>query len=420
MRLTHTNKSERDALISAYKSVRRRTEELCMPLAPDDYQIQSIEQTSPPKWHIAHVSWLFEAFVLPRFHPEYIPFDPQFDFLFNSYYYTHGEMHPRAKRGLLSRPTVEEVYSYRAYTDGQVQQLIEGVEEAQWQEFAFYITLGLNHEQQHQELLLMDIKHNLSANPLLPAYSPNLSVPQGEGRAMRWQERAGGIWQVGYDGRGFAYDNETPCHDVLLRDHRLADRFITNDEYREFIDDGGYSEPALWLSDGWALIHSQGWRHPLYWQQCDGEWMQFTLGGLRELNPNEPVCHLSFFEADAYARWAGKRLPLESELETLLAEKPVQGNFADSKLLHPSPAGNEGQWYGDLWAWTASPYTPYPGFRPLAGAVGEYNGKFMANQMVLKGGSCITPDGHIRASYRNFFYPHERWAFTGLRLAEDA
>ncbi len=415
-----TMASGREALIAELERVRRYTEVLCSPLATDDYQIQSIVQTSPPKWHIAHVTWLFEAFVLPRFVPEYKPFNPRFDFLFNSYYYTHGEMHPRARRGMLSRPPLDEVYRYRGHVNDRMRKLMESVDEARWRELAFYVVLGLNHEEQHQKLMLMDIKHNFSVNPLKPAYRNDLETVQGETRPVRWLERAGGIRQIGHANGGFAYDNEPPRHEVLLRDHRLADRFVTNGEYLAFIEVGGYADPALWLSDGWALIQREAWGHPLYWERIDGKWMQFTLGGLRGLNPHEPVCHLSFYEADAFARWAGKRLPLESELETLLAERPVTGNFADGGLLHPVPAGAAGQWYGDLWAWTASPYAAYPGFKPLAGSVGEYNGKFMSNQMVLKGGCCATPAGHTRASYRNFFYPDERWAFTGLRLAEDA
>jgi len=266
----------------------------------------------------------------------------------------------------------------------------------------------------------MDIKHNFSVNPLKPAYRDDLKIPLGETRPMRWLERGGGIQQIGHEGRGFAYDNETPRHDVLMQEHRLADRFITNGEYMEFIQDGGYENSALWLSDGWAIIQREGWRHPLYWQHIEERWMQFTLGGMRKLNPHEPVCHISFYEADAYARWAGKRLPMESELESVLADHTVTGNFTDSGLFHPAPAADEGQWFGDLWAWTASPYSAYPGFKPLAGSMGEYNGKFMSNQMVLKGGCCVTPHGHTRASYRNFFYPDERWIFNGLRLAEDA
>ncbi|MEN8131826.1 MAG: ergothioneine biosynthesis protein EgtB [Pseudomonadota bacterium] len=415
-----TMDASRETLIAEFERVRRYTESLCSPLATDDYQIQSIVQTSPPKWHIAHVTWLFEAFVLPHFVPGYKPYNLRFDFLFNSYYYTHGEMHPRSKRGMLSRPTLDEVYRYRSYVNDRMRELIENVDDAQWETLAFYVILGLNHEEQHQELVLMDVKHNFSVNPLRPAYRDDLQTPQGKTRPMRWLERAGGIHRIGHANKGFAYDNETPRHDVLVRDHCLADRFITNGEYLAFIEDGGYSDPALWLSDGWALLQREDWRHPLYWEQLDGQWLQFTLGGMRQLNPHEPVCHLSFYEADAYARWAGKRLPLESELETMLEEQPVTGNFADSDLLHPSPAGDGNQWYGDLWAWTGSPYSTYPGFKPLAGSIGEYNGKFMSNQMVLKGGCCATPYGHTRSSYRNFFYPDERWAFTGLRLAEDA
>ncbi|MEW8499585.1 MAG: ergothioneine biosynthesis protein EgtB, partial [Candidatus Thiodiazotropha taylori] len=287
------------------------------------------------------------------------------------------------------------------------------------EELVFRVTLGLNHEQQHQELLLMDVKHNFSVNPIKPAYRDDLKIPQGQSRPVRWLEQTGGIHEIGFAGEGFAFDNETPRHQVLLRDYRLADRFVTNGEYLEFIRDGGYDNVALWLSDGWALIKNENWTHPLYWLQGEDGWQQFTLAGLRELNEHEPVCHLSYYEADAYARWAGKRLPLEAELELALSLKPVTGNFTDSDFLHPVPASEQGQWFGDLWAWTSSPYTAYPGFKPLEGSMGEYNGKFMSNQMVLRGGSAATPAGHTRATYRNFFYPNERWAFTGLRLAED-
>lgn len=415
---------DRETLISEFQRVRAVTEQLCQPLVTDDYQIQSMAQTSPPKWHIAHVSWFFEAFVLSQFQPDYRAFHPDFDFLFNSYYYTHGEMYPRPRRGMLSRPGVDEVYRYRAWVDEAMQKLMHTATDAQWAKLAFRITLGLHHEQQHQELLLMDIKHNFSVNPLRPAYRTDLKIPPGRVREMQWRECAGGIQAIGYTGDGFAYDNETPRHERLVREHRLADRFITNGEYLAFMNDGGYEHPALWLSDGWALIQRERWRAPLYWESRNGDpgddqWRQFTLGGMRELNLDEPVCHLSFYEADAYARWAGKRLPLEEELELQLAQQPVAGHFADRDLLHPAIADEHGQWFGDLWAWTASPYTAYPGFRPLAGSMGEYNGKFMSNQMVLKGGCCITPAQHMRASYRNFFYPDERWAFTGLRLAED-
>jgi ergothioneine biosynthesis protein EgtB len=329
-------------------------------------------------------------------------------------------MHARPRRGLLSRPAVQEIYRYRRHVDRYMLALMEGVDDARWSELAFRVALGLNHEQQHQELLLMDVKYNFSVNPLRPAYRDDLPEPRGEVRPMRWIEHEGGLQHIGHAGDGFAYDNETPRHQVLLRRHRLADRFVTNGEYLAFIEGGNYDDPAPWLSDGWALLQREGWRAPLYWEERDGRRMEFTLGGLRELRPEQPVCHLSYYEADAYARWAGKRLPLEEELECELARHPVAGNFTDSDCLHPAPAGDGGQWFGDLWAWTASPYMAYPGFRPLEGSMGEYNGKFMANQMVLRGGACVTPPGHTRASYRNFFYPDERWAFAGLRLADDA
>ncbi len=409
----------RDLLITDYQRVRSFTEYLCKPLLVDDYQIQSIVQTSPPKWHIAHVTWFFETFVLSHFLPQYQYFNPDFDFLFNSYYYTHGEMHPRAQRGMLSRPGVDEVYQYRAYVNEQMLALMQGADEGQLEDLVFRVTLGLNHEQQHQELLLMDIKHNLSINPLKPAYRPDLEVPGVYTRPVQWLTCEAGEYEIGHSGNGFAYDNETPRHKCLIRKHRLADRFVSNGEYLEFIEAGGYTNPALWLADGWALIQQAQWQHPLYWQKNDDQWFQFTLGGTRELNEHEPVCHMSYYEADAYARWAGKRLPLQEELELMLERQAVDGNFVDTGLLHPAAAGEKGQWFGDLWAWTASPYTAYPGYQPLSGSIGEYNGKFMSNQMVLKGGSCVTSADHVRASYRNFFYPDERWAFTGLRLAED-
>jgi len=407
-----------EPLLDAYLAVRQASEAICAPLETDDYQIQSITETSPPKWHLAHVTWFFETFVLPRFEPAYRPFDKDFAYLFNSYYQTVGDMHPRPRRGLLSRPTVQEIYRYRAYVDEQMALLFASVNEENLEELAFRATLGLNHEQQHQELLLMDIKHNLFVNPLRPAYRTDLPLPTSEAAELQWIERAGGIREIGHEQTGFAFDNETPRHRVLVQDHRLASRLVTNGEFLAFMNEGGYERTECWMADGWSLIRERGWRHPLYWEERDGEWWQFTLGGMRPLMLDEPVCHVSFYEADAFARWAGKRLPTEAEAECMLAEQPVRGNFLDSDYLHPVPGG--GQWFGDLWEWTASPYSPYPGFRPLAGSMGEYNGKFMCNQMVLRGGCCATPVGHIRASYRNFFYPHDRWAFTGIRLAEDA
>ncbi|MDJ0891891.1 MAG: ergothioneine biosynthesis protein EgtB, partial [Gammaproteobacteria bacterium] len=341
----------REALVKSFKEIREYSESICAPLAVDDFQIQSIVETSPPKWHLAHTTWFFETFVLPEFQPGYRPYREDFAYLFNSYYETVGSMHPRSKRGLLSRPTIDEVYAYRAAVDEQVLTVTEEVSDESWDELAFRLNLGLNHEQQHQELLFMDIKHNLSVNPLNPAYRDDLPFPEGEARPVGWVERPGGIREIGCGGEGFAFDNESPRHSVLIRDHRLADRFVTNREFREFIEDGGYSNPALWLADGWHLIQREDWHRPLYWRDRDGERSQFTLGGERLLSPHEPVCHLSFYEADAYARWAGKRLPLEEELETALAERPVRGNLADRGLLHPAPAGVEGQWFGDLWAW---------------------------------------------------------------------
>jgi ergothioneine biosynthesis protein EgtB len=408
----------REKLAAQYQSVRAETEQICALLETDDYQLQSITETSPPKWHIAHVTWFFETFVLTHFNPRYRAYHPRFTYLFNSYYETVGSMQPRAQRGLLSRPTVDEVYRYRAYVDEQVQELIASLHEAQWQELVFRITLGLHHEQQHQELLFMDIKHNFSVNTLRPAYDDKLRLSTAQAASLNWIERPGGTGEIGHTGDEFAFDNETPRHRVLLQSHRLASRLVTNGEYLAFMADAAYQRPELWLADGWYLMQRQGWRHPLYWEQIDNDWWQFTLGGMRQLNHEEPVSHLSFYEADAYARWTGKRLPTETELEIMLLEQPQQGNLLNHDCLHPVPG--DGQWYGDVWEWTSSAYSAYPGFKPLAGSMGEYNGKFMCNQMVLRGGCCVTPRNHVRASYRNFFYPHDRWPFTGLRLAEDA
>jgi ergothioneine biosynthesis protein EgtB len=406
--------------IAAYRNIRADTESICSPLEIDDYQLQSIVETSPPKWHIAHVSWFFETFILTPYLSGYRPFHPRFAYLFNSYYETVGSMHPRPKRGMLSRPTVAAVYDYRSYVDEHMLALLSSLDVSNRSAVLLRLQLGLHHEQQHQELLFMDIKHNFSVNPLAPAYRADLKRHPGGTRPARWVEFEGGIRHIGATDDGFHFDNETPRHGVLLEDWRLADRLVTNKEYLEFVADGGYDDPRLWLADGWQLIRRRDWRHPLYWLRSDGEWREFTLGGIRPLNPHQPVAHISCYEADAYARWAEKRLPTEAELECALATQPANGNFADDGYLHPGPATAAGQWYGDLWNWTSTAYSPYPGFKPLEGSMGEYNGKFMANQMVLKGGCCATPAGHIRASYRNFFYPHDRWAFSGLRLAEDA
>jgi len=411
---------DRMELTARYREVRAQTERLCLPLAVDDYQIQSALETSPPKWHLAHVSWFFETFLLKPHVPEYRPFHPSFDYLFNSYYESVGSFHRRDRRGVLSRPTVKEVYCYRAHVDEAILALMHSVSQSRWTDVAFKVTLGLHHEQQHQELLLMDIKHNFGANPMRPAYQVSVDMPAAEAAPLRWIERPGGIAEIGHEGSGFAFDNETPRHAVLLRDHVLASRPITNGEYLAFMESGGYSDARHWLADGWGMLREKGWQAPLYWEQRDGEWWHMTLAGFRPVNAAEPVCHVSFYEADAYARWAERRLPREEELETMLACEPVEGNFVESGLLHPRPAAvDDGQWYGDVWEWTRSSYSPYPGFAPLAGSLGEYNGKFMANQMVLRGGCCATPRSHMRASYRNFFYPHDRWPFTGIRLAGD-
>lgn len=419
MTLHQTIATDSAGWIDRYRQIRAYTEGVCKPLETDDYQLQSITETSPPKWHLAHVSWFFETFILNDFYTGYKPFHPKFGCLFNSYYETVGRMHPRGQRGLLSRPTVADIYEYRAYVDDHMERLLDDQGALDRDEVLFRLELGLNHEQQHQELLLMDIKHNYSVNPLYPAYRDDCTRQPGETPNLDWVDGTGGIHCIGSDGETFVFDNETPRHQVLLHDYCLADRLITNGEYLMFIEANGYNNPGLWLADGWYLLQQLGWKSPLYWVRQDQEWYEFTLNGVCPLESSAPVCHVSYYEADAYARWAGKRLPLEAELEVVLAKKPVAGNFADKQLFHPAAANQAGQWFGDCWNWTASPYNAYPRFQALAGSVGEYNGKFMSNQMVLKGGSCVTPAGHTRASYRNFFYPHDRWAFTGIRLAVD-
>jgi ergothioneine biosynthesis protein EgtB len=407
-------------LLERYRTVRRQMERLCAPLAADDYQVQSTPEVSPPKWHLAHTSWFFETFLLRALDPHYRPFHPRYEYLFNSYYETVGTFHPRNRRGLLSRPTVEEIYRYRAHIDEAMGGLIGRAGDRG--EVAFRVTLGLHHEQQHQELLLMDVKYNFAANPLRPAYHSPPPAPAPERRPpLMWLERGGGVVGVGHGGAGFAFDNETPRHEALLAAHRLASRPVTSGEYLEFIEAGGYHDARHWLADGWHARREHAWEAPLYWEKDGGRWWHMTLGGMRPVAEHEPVCHVSFYEADAFARWRGRRLPSEQELEAACAGRPLRGNFVESGLLHPAAARDgDGQWFGDVWEWTRSPYGPYPGFRPLPGSLGEYNGKFMCNQLVLRGGCCATPRAHMRATYRNFFYPHDRWPFTGIRLADDA
>jgi ergothioneine biosynthesis protein EgtB len=420
--------ADRHSACERFESIRRDTEALTTNLTPEDQSIQSMPDVSPTKWHLAHTTWFFETFILSRFDADYRTFDPAFGYLFNSYYEAAGPRHPRPERGLLSRPTVDIVAAYRDHVTAATARLIESAAETVWGEVAPLLELGVQHEQQHQELILMDIKHVFSCNPLLPAYrAPQLHV-QALASPLDWVDVTGGLEEIGHNGSGFAFDNEGPRHKVWLEPFRLATRPVTCGEYLTFIEDRGYSRPELWLSDGWATIREQGWKAPLYWRHEDGEWSIFTLFGRRRLNPVEPVCHVSFYEADAFARWAGKRLPTEAEWETAAANLPVAGNFVDRGHLHPcadgAPSAAESgsplrQMFGDVWEWTASPYISYPRFRPAAGAIGEYNGKFMCNQMVLRGGAAVTPAGHLRATYRNFFPPAARWAFAGMRLAED-
>jgi ergothioneine biosynthesis protein EgtB len=410
-----------------YATVRRFTERLCAPLETEDYVVQSMPDVSPTKWHLAHTSWFFETFILKPFLPVYRELNPDYAFLFNSYYVQAGERHCRAQRGYISRPTVAEVFAYRRHVDDAMANLLNNADTEPGARLAALLDIGLNHEQQHQELMLTDIKHVLSVNPLRPVYSesrgegaPAIAAPQC------WVGVDGGIHTIGHAGAGFAYDNEGPQHDVLLQPFALADRLVTNGEYLEFMDDGGYRRPELWLSLGWATVQEQQWSEPFYWEQRDGEWYTYTLHGMQPVAHAEPVVHLSYFEADAFARWAGARLPTETEWEVaarlLASADHATANFVESGALHPraaAPASGMRQLFGDVWEWTQSQYTPYPRYRPAAGAIGEYNGKFMCNQFVLRGGSCATSLTHIRPTYRNFFPPDATWQFTGVRLARD-
>jgi ergothioneine biosynthesis protein EgtB len=409
----------REALAARYLAVRRASEALCRPLAVEDYGLQAMADASPPKWHLAHTGWFFETFLLIPYLPGYRPLHPQFEYLFNSYYQAVGPQFPRAQRGLLSRPTVEEVYSYRAQVDAAMAELIAHAADNTWPELANRIVLGCHHEQQHQELLLTDIKYHFSVNPLLPTYRPDLpTAPPGAAPQSGWMEHPGGVVQIGHDGEGFGFDNEVPRHRVYVQPHALAKRPVSNAEYLEFVEAGGYRRAEFWLADGWRTARERDWQAPLYWRQAEGHWWQFTLAGLRPLAEHAPVCHVSYYEAEAYARFRGKRLPTEQEWELAAVGRPVEGNFRESGFLHPQP-GTGHALFGDVWEWTQSAYLPYPGYRAPSDALGEYNGKFMINQMVLRGGSCATPEGHVRASYRNFFYPPDRWQFSGIRLADD-
>jgi ergothioneine biosynthesis protein EgtB len=409
------------ALANRYQEVRRFTEALCEPLSPEDCVIQPMPDASPTKWHLAHTSWFFETFILAPRTPGFEPFHPSFGYLFNSYYNAVGERHARPDRGLVSRPALDEVYRYRSHVDTRMQALLDSGDEARLDGLEPLVELGLHHEQQHQELILTDLKYTLACNPLKPAYHQRRVEPAGAAGDLRWHEFDEGLHWIGHDGGGFAFDNESPRHRVFTEAFRLADRLTTNGEYLAFIEDGGYSRPELWLSDGWTAVHANSWSAPLYWERDGSTWWSQTLSGLHELQPGEPVSHVSYYEADAYARWASARLPTEAEWELAASDLPIDGNFAERALYHPTAAPGEGlrQMYGDVWEWTASAYLPYPGYRTAEGALGEYNGKFMCNQMVLRGGSCATSSTHIRPSYRNFFPPEARWQFSGIRLARD-
>lgn len=416
------------SLLKEYQFVRRFSEALVAPLSAEDCAIQSMADVSPTRWHLAHTTWFFETFVLKPT-GTYQPFHPRFEYLFNSYYNRVGEQFPRARRGMISRPSLEEIFDYRRTVDAAMAELLEGggCSDAA----AEVITLGLHHEQQHQELMLTDIKHVLSCNPLFPAY---VDRPLGYGTSgtRREKERldssfAGGLHEIGHAGEGFAYDNESPRHRVFLEPFSLATELVTAGEYLDFIEDGGYRRPELWLSLGWQTVQAENWIGPLYWHEDGGRWYHFTLGGLYEVKRSLPVCHVSYFEADAFARWRGRRLPTEAEWEVAAGEAPLTGHFGRDPssfdyAIHPVAndfSEESSQLLGNLWQWTASPYVAYPGYAPPVGAIGEYNGKFMCNQYVLRGGSCATPPGHIRRTYRNFFPPEARWQFTGIRLAES-
>ena len=422
----------RPSLRQRFEEVRQKTLAIATPLEPEDMVVQTMPDVSPTKWHLAHVTWFFETFVLRAFVPGFEPVDPRYHYLFNSYYDTVGKMHPRPERGLLSRPTVAEILAYRRAIDAGIVDLLDrlgdGAFEEHRDEILRRVELGLHHEQQHQELALMDLKHVLASNPLKPAYRDDLAEPdRGARRGVDWVQFDGGTVEIGTDERGFAFDNERPAHRQWLEPFAIADRMVTNGEWLEFVADGGYRRSELWMADGWSWIREAGVDAPLYWR-ADGTdgFRAYTYGGERVPDPAEPVVHVSWFEADAFARWAGARLPTEAEWETAAKDhgafgQPGHAGYLDDDELRPRAAvAGRPQFDGGVWQWTASPYAGYPGYRPLPGSLGEYNGKFMVGQQVLRGASCVTPRNHARVTYRNFYYPHQRWQFAGLRLARDA
>jgi len=430
-----------ERLLTRFHQIRDFTTSLCASLEPEDCVVQSMPDVSPTKWHLAHTTWFFETFILKKFSPDYRPEIPQYAYLFNSYYNAAGDMHRRDLRGLISRPTVREAQRYRASVDSHVDNLLSSADEKLLDEIEPILILGFHHEQQHQELLVTDIKHVFAQNPLYPVFREDrtrvaaATRPKTGGRSsatpgshtfpLQFIDFEEMIVAIGHDGSGFAYDNEGPRHRALVPAFSLATRPVTNGEYMAFIEDNGYARPEFWLSLGWMTVNEQRWQAPLYWRKYEGAWWNFTLSGFRQLDESEPVTHVSYFEADAYANWAGARLPTEFEWEHASSDCSIEGNFVENENFHPrelSTSGDDGRlhrMFGDVWEWTRSAYSPYPGYRAAPGALGEYNGKFMCNQYVLRGGSCATSRSHIRRTYRNFFQPEKRWQFTGIRLARD-
>lgn len=408
-------------ILDQFKKVRSFSHYLVEPLETEDFVIQPMENASPTKWHLAHTSWFFETFVLGKFLPGFTSLHPQYAYFFNSYYLQTGVPFSRANRGMLSRPTVKEVFEYRAYVNDQMETFISTCDEKTWGEACSIVEIGNHHEQQHQELILTDLKFLLAQNPLLPVYKERTIEQSNPTKDLGWVSFEEGVIFIGNKGDEFTYDNEHPYHRTFVQDFELADRLVTNGEYLEFMNAGGYENSPFWLDEGWSTVNKESWKAPLYWFKRDGEWMNFTLSGVQNINLNEPVTHVSYFEADAFARWKGVRLPTEQEWEHACRSLETKGNFIDEDAFHPVPVQDDSkglkQMYGDVWEWTMSSYSPYPNYKPLSGALGEYNGKFMANQYVLRGGSCATSRSHIRKTYRNFFNASARWQFSGIRLA---
>lgn len=419
--LEASHRLTKENLLDLFDEVRQHTITLVEPLEKEDMVVQPMENASPSKWHLAHTSWFFETFVLGKYEKDFESLHPQYAYLFNSYYLQTGVPFTRSKRGVITRPTVDQVFEYRRYVNDQMRNFINSCTEEVWEDAAAVVEIGIHHEQQHQELIITDTKFLLAQNPLLPVYKPIDQQRSSSKSALNWIAFEEGIAEIGSNGDTFTYDNEHPRHRAYIHPFELSDRLITNEEYLEFMEAGGYEDSSLWLDEGWAAVQQNNWKAPLYWFKREGKWMEFSLAGAEQLNPYVPVCHISYFEADAFARWKGCRLPTEQEWEYACDDRQITGNFVESGLIHPisSNQNEDGlkQMFGDLWEWTSSSYAPYPGYTPLPGALGEYNGKFMANQYVLRGGSCATSETHIRKTYRNFFHTDARWQFSGIRLA---